>query len=338
MYLLSLIIPVYNAEEYLENAITSIINQSIGFNNIELILVDDFSTDNSKKIIEKYAKKYNNIMPFYSNENHGHPGFGRNTGLKNATAEYIMFMDNDDELDTNMCKNLYETIQNENADIVCCNTHTIDPLGEIKGTIPYTNGIEKENFVIIKNDDLLRFRNNSLWNKIYKKAIIDNSDIQFQENTYADDLIFTSTYFIKAKKLIYLKDYYGYKWHIRSDSLSHKVKKEHIIGLITAYRQLSEIFKKENKWELGHNILRNHAGFLLDQCSYLDENREEVKKILKEVHDYEVENDINKLNAPIMNIINYFILKEHYTIAWLLFKIFNKIRGFEILRKINMKI
>ena len=62
MYLISMIIPVYNAEKHLKETINSIINQSIGFNNIELILVDDFSTDNSKKIIEEYAETYNNIM------------------------------------------------------------------------------------------------------------------------------------------------------------------------------------------------------------------------------------------------------------------------------------
>ena len=321
-----------------EKEIISIINQSIGFNNIELILVNDSSTDNSKKIIEKYASDYDNIVPFYSNENHGHPGFGRNVGLEYASANYIMFMDNDDELDKEMCKKLYETITRENADVVCCGTHIIDPISEKKDIIPYHNGIDKNNYTIIENDDILLFKNNSLWNKIYKKNIIDDASIRFQENTYADDLIFTSTYFLKSEKLVYLKEYFGYKWHIRSDSLSHKVKKEHITGLITAYRYLSNIFKKEDKCELGHEVLRNHTGFLLLQCSYLDENITETEKILKAVHDYEIENDIKKVNTPVMNINNYFILNEHYKLAWLFFKILDKIRGFELLRKINRKI
>ena len=66
MYLISLIIPIYNAECCLNNTITSVIDQSIGFDNIELILVDDNSKDNSRKIIEEYAKKYENIVPYYS--------------------------------------------------------------------------------------------------------------------------------------------------------------------------------------------------------------------------------------------------------------------------------
>lgn len=332
-----MIIPVYNAEKHLKETINSIINQSIGFNNIELILVDDFSTDNSKKIIEEYAESYNNIIPFYSSKNHGNPGFGRNIGLEKATADYIMFMDNDDELDKEICKKFYETITGENADVVCCDTHVVDPLGDIKENTYYTNGIQKKDLIIIECDDLLLFRNNSLWNKIYKKNIIKDNDIKFEETTYADDLIFTSTYFIKSKKLIYLKDYFGYKWKIRTDSLSHAVKKKHIMGLIEAYRHLSILFKEENKEELGNTILRRHAGFLLIQCTYLDEDKKETEEILKEVHDYEIENDINEL-AGLMNILNYFILNEHYTIARLFIKIVDRIRRLDMLRKINRKI
>ncbi len=332
-----MIIPVYNAEEYLEETINSIINQSIGFNNIELILVDDFSTDNSKKIIEEYAETYNNIVPFYSSKNHGNPGFGRNIGLKKATADYLMFMDNDDEIDKDMCKKLYETITGENADVVCCDTHIVDPLGDIKDTIEYTNGIREKDFIIIEDEDIIFFRNNSLWNKIYKKNIIKDNDIKFEETTYADDLIFTSTYFIKSKKLIYLEAYFGYKWKIRTDSLSHAVKKKHIMGLIKAYRHLSNIFKEENKVNLGNTVLRRHAEFLLIQCTYLDENKKETEETLKEVHDYEVENNIKELTG-LMNRLNYFILNEHYTIARLFIKIIDRIRKIEILRKISRKI
>ena len=102
MYLISVIIPVYNAEKHLENAISSIINQSIEFKNIELILIDDNSNDKSQEIIKNYAKTYDNIISIYSNKNHGFPGFGRNQGIKNATADYIMFLDNDDEYDVDM--------------------------------------------------------------------------------------------------------------------------------------------------------------------------------------------------------------------------------------------
>ena len=96
-YKVSVIIPVYNAEENLKKTVQSVINQSIGFENIELILVDDASTDTSKKIIEYLSNKYSNIVPYFSKKNHGAPGFGRNIGLKLATSKYVMFLDNDAE-------------------------------------------------------------------------------------------------------------------------------------------------------------------------------------------------------------------------------------------------
>ncbi len=136
MYLVSLIIPIYNAENFLENTINSVINQSIGFHNIELILIDDNSKDDSRKIINEYSKKYDNIHCYYSDKNHGFPGFGRNVGLENSTTEYVMFMDNDDELDKDICKKLYETITTENVDIVCCDKATVDSIGIIKKNNP----------------------------------------------------------------------------------------------------------------------------------------------------------------------------------------------------------
>ena len=77
-YKISVIIPIFNAEKYLSHTIETIIGQSLGFENIELILVDDKSTDNSSKIIQEYANKYDNIVAIFSEVNHGFPGFGRN--------------------------------------------------------------------------------------------------------------------------------------------------------------------------------------------------------------------------------------------------------------------
>ena len=337
MYLISLIIPIYNAENYLETTINSIINQTIGFDNIELILVDDFSTDNSKNIIKKYAEKYDNIIPFYSNENHGFPGFGRNVGLEKSTAEYIMFMDNDDEIDKDICKKLYEAITNENADVACCDTHIIDPISEIKKNISYVNGNKKGNFIVIEDDNILLFDNISVWNKIYKKSIIDENDVRFEENTYADDMIFSLSYYLKSRKMIYLKDYFGYKWIIRSKSLSHSVKKEHILKLISAYNIVINMFEKESKFDFAKKILINHIGFLLIQSSYLDASKKEIEGILKEIHDFETKLAPIKLNGLWLNTANQLVLHENYTMARIYLKTTDKIRKFDFLRKISRK-
>lgn len=339
MYLISLIIPIYNAEEFLENTINSVINQSIGFNNIELILVDDNSKDDSRKIIEEYAKKYENIIPFYSNTNHGFPGFGRNIGLEKSTAEFIMFMDNDDELDKDICKNLYETITTETADVVCCNRINVEYFGESKHNINYINGKETENMVIIENDDMLLFGNISVWNKIYRKKIIAKNNLKFMENTIGDDFIFTISYFLKSKKLLYLKNYFGYYWNIKSDSLSHVVTNELMEDLFNINQIVLNLLRKENKLHLAKYIFRENIPYLILQSSYLKVNRKEFKNFLKQIHDFEKEIDFDlKLGSLWLNTINYFILHENYNIVILLLRFIDKLRRSNTLKKINRKI
>ena len=96
-YKVSVIIPVYNADKYLRTAIESVINQTIGFENIELIIVNDNSTDNSRRIIEEYSSKYDNIVDIHLEKNSGYPGKPRNVGIEIANAPYLIFLDADDE-------------------------------------------------------------------------------------------------------------------------------------------------------------------------------------------------------------------------------------------------
>ncbi|SDA62536.1 glycosyltransferase family 2 protein [Methanobrevibacter millerae] len=336
MYLISLIIPIYNAEEFLDNTINSVINQSIGFNNIELILVDDNSKDESKKIIEQYAEKYDNIIPYYSEINHGFPGFGRNIGLEKATADYIMFMDNDDEIDVDMCKKLYETMINEKADVVCCDRVIVDSLSEIKSNIDYVNGIENNDHIIIENDDILLFNNISVWNKIYKKQIIIENELKFKENTSADDFIFMIQYFLKSKKLIYLKNYFGYYWNIKSDSLSHVSSIGYVEEMLSANYIIINILKNENKLHLANDIFKDNIVYLLVQCSYLNVTNKEFIDLLKKIHEFEIEIDFKiKLDEKWANIINQFILDKKFKYAIISLKTLNTIRKITFIRKIK---
>ena len=89
MYKISIIMPIFNVEKYLKRALNSIINQTMDFRDIEVIMVDDCSTDNSRKIIEEYSNKYSNFIGIYHEKNSGCAGVPRNTGLKRASAEYM---------------------------------------------------------------------------------------------------------------------------------------------------------------------------------------------------------------------------------------------------------
>ena len=110
MYLISVIIPIYNVGSNIENIINSLLNQTIGFNNLEIIFVDDNSSDNSKNIIKHFVKKYSNVQGIYCTENSGNAGKPRNLGLEQISSDYVMFLDSDDEFFDYSCELLYNKI------------------------------------------------------------------------------------------------------------------------------------------------------------------------------------------------------------------------------------
>ena len=110
MYYLTMIIPVFNSDDCLDVAVNSVINQTIGFENIELIIVDDCSTDNTRDMIKDYEEKYPNIKGIFLHKNNGGAGIPRNIGIKDASSKYLMFMDADDEYEKDACEIFYNKI------------------------------------------------------------------------------------------------------------------------------------------------------------------------------------------------------------------------------------
>ena len=119
-YKLSIIIPTYNAENYLLEAINSIKNQSFGFENIEIILVDDNSSDNTKTILKELSQENENVKSIFLNDNSGTASQPRNVGIENASSPYIMFLDNDDIYYPKMCEEMYNAINDNGVDVVSC--------------------------------------------------------------------------------------------------------------------------------------------------------------------------------------------------------------------------
>ncbi|KZX15866.1 putative glycosyltransferase EpsH [Methanobrevibacter cuticularis] len=130
---ISIIIPIFNVEDYIKIALDSIINQSIGVKNLEVIIVDDCSTDNSPNIIKDYTEKYDNFKSIYLKSNSGFAGKPRNIGIQEASCDYIMFLDPDDFYENDACEVLYNTISKGDIDLafgtyeyIFSNNHTIE--------------------------------------------------------------------------------------------------------------------------------------------------------------------------------------------------------------------
>ncbi|EJT5929239.1 TPA: glycosyltransferase [Clostridium perfringens] len=176
----SVIVPIYNVEKYLSKCIESIINQTL--TNIEIILVDDGSTDNSGFIADEYEKKDERIKVFH--KENGGQGSARNLGLDIANGEYIGFIDSDDWIDLDMYEKLYNNAINNDVSISICNRRVLDENDSIKTVVKIEEKIienVKNNIINYIIDDLLYKHTVVVYNKLYKTEILKNNKIYFKE-------------------------------------------------------------------------------------------------------------------------------------------------------------
>ncbi len=204
MIKVSIIVPIYNTFRYLEECLDSLVKQT--YPNIEIILVNDGSTDDSVKVIQEYQKKYNNIVAININ-NHGQ-GHARNLGLKKATGEYITFVDSDDYISLDMISKMVNNLQD--SDVVVCDMYEV---------INQQN-IYYHNHFNFKNDQInFMLSNPGPVAKLYRKDIL--KDVLFMEDVYYEDLAFTVKLSLNVKKVRYLEEALYY-YNIHQDSTMRK--------------------------------------------------------------------------------------------------------------------
>ena len=209
---ISVIIPVYNVEPYLKRSLDSLINQTL--KDIEIILINDCSTDNSLSILKEYAGKDERIKLINLETNQG-AAVARNKGLeqaKKSNPEYLGFIDPDDDIDLNYYEELYKKAKEEDYDIVKCQRKTIDTDGNVK------LGLVNERII---NSSIYSFTYE--WTTaIYKSSIIFDNNINFPpEIRKAQDVVFLNKVVLKSKTIAVIDNvfYYYYK---REDSLNAK--------------------------------------------------------------------------------------------------------------------
>lgn len=332
-YKLSVIIPIYNADQYLKRCIDSVIKQSIGFENIELILVDDNSTDDSKKIIKEYCDKYNNIRGIFLNENHGTPSFGRNKGIEISSAEYIMFLDSDDEFDCEICEKLYDVIRSNDVDLVQCNHIHKDDVNVVYRKIPDN---EKENDIFY-GEDIINHISLSIWDKIFKKSLIIENGVFFKEKILSEDNLFIVEYCLNSNKLIKLNGYHGYIYygsHLSSYSINF------ILNIINVCHIVYRLSKEHNVqsdifYYFGQNINIAIGSLILIS----DISLKDIYLIIKKLYELEIEINFNNsyLNVPFIRFINNLIITNHFNIAKYVIYFLNRLANKSIFRTIYRK-
>lgn len=198
----SIIIPVYNVEHYLREALDSVVNQTLS--DIEIICIDDCSTDGSYKILQEYAANDNRFILLCNDENRG-IGFTRNVGMKRATGEYMMFLDPDDWFELDACERAYNQISKNNDDVVFFNSQTCDEDGNLisvdKKLKPYKKYLDGRSFSLKKIKKNFIKGKIACWSRIYNTEFMRKHDIYFPEVRRSEDVEFSIKIYLEAEKV-----------------------------------------------------------------------------------------------------------------------------------------
>ena len=210
---ISVIVPVYNVENYLEKCLDTIVNQT--FSDIEIVCVNDGSTDNSRKILEKYKENDSRII-IIDKENGGLSS-ARNAGLKVATGKYISFIDSDDWVDLTMLEKLYQNITSLNTDISICSVNLYDEQEQkIKDAESYFNlsyfdsSFDGKAFSYKDTKDFLMDVCVMAWNKLYRKSFLDECKAEFPDGLIFEDGPFFFSIFFKTQRVSIVRDFLYY--------------------------------------------------------------------------------------------------------------------------------
>lgn len=326
----SVIMPVYNAENTIERAILSVINQT--YNNIELILINDGSIDGTESIIKRYIERENKVdIRYYFQENSG-PSIAKNLGIDMAKGEYILFVDSDDTISENYIESL--VINQKEGTLIGASYKIIEGTGKNNNDIIITNKIydirnEILNDLVIGN--LNGFVVLYLFNKEQMKDIYFEKDIRYMEDT-----LFLIKYIINnnINNIIYLKDVH-YNYYQTDGSITNNTNKiiKNIISFTNSIRKTEDIIPKEEK-ELKEICKKNRA----NRISKLIENNVSKIKERKILKEYQKSEEIKQIIKELLKDSNIKLgyklyLKFTMDSPYILFWMYVKIR--EILKKMK---
>ncbi|QFK73371.1 glycosyltransferase [Pradoshia sp. D12] len=224
--MVSIIVPVYNAEKYLEKCINSVLNQS--FKCFELILINDGSTDNSGNLCDEYSKKDPRVKVIH--QTNSGPSIARNTGINNAVGKYIQFVDSDDTISFDMTEKLVKAI-NEDIQLVICGYNLINNHKNnsyIQQVTPSIIGVYHKKQLIDRFGEFYNnYLINPLWNKLFNVELLKEFDIWFIEDLkMGEDLLFNLEYIKVCNNINIINNHYYNYLVINNNSLTSSFQKD----------------------------------------------------------------------------------------------------------------
>jgi len=233
----TIIVPVYNVENYLRKCMDSILSQT--FRNFEIISINDGSTDGCSDILDGYAKDNNNVVVI--NQKNQGLAVARNSGIKAARGKYLAFVDSDDYIDSEMINAMYQRAQNEGSDIVICRYEQVYE----DGSVHYTSGITAD---YSKGELFKRVLAGKIsgmaCDKLYKTSLFLDNNIFYPKGLYHEDLVVTFKLFYYAKNISVIEKVFYY-WLRREGSISRTASKKHVEDIFEMLEMTESFFKEQ---------------------------------------------------------------------------------------------
>lgn len=306
----SILIPVYNVEKYLSQCINSVLSQN--YNNIEVILIDDGSTDNSGKICDEYAQMDNRIKVIHK-DNEGLL-LARRTAVKVASGDYFMFLDSDDYWDSDLLNSAHDIIQRYNCDMVLFNYKHVYP-DKVLDNIPLFDN--ESIFEGNKKNEIYKYALesgsvNNLCLKIVSRNIIDfDFDYKiFKDVAKGEDVLQSAPLLIAANKIVYMsKSFYNYR---RTTGMTQTIKSKDLLSITKARQAIIKLYAEAEK-ELSNSISINYDTYMMKLSKYIlygyIDNQNDFKRKFKDVRNTEYYKNAKSNSFSKLSNFNKFIIR-----------------------------
>ena len=280
--LISVIVPIYKVEQYLDECIVSIVNQT--YTNLEILLVDDGSPDRSPEICDQWKEKDNRIQVIH--KVNGGLADARNAGLDVMHGEYVLFVDSDDYLHPEMVQKLYDGIKSTSADICMCKADKINKTEQMYYIPDLKEPYTLEGKAIMKS--FLYYRNNmntGVWNKLFSAKLF--SEVRFVKGTIMEDYMLYGSLYLQTKKVHVIPDALYY-YRMRVGSISHMKPKKGSYFRIDISDRIAELLKQANytdKKAMKHFQMLARYIIVNDLIRY-NASKQDILDVVKELRQY----------------------------------------------------
>lgn len=307
---ISIIVPVYNASQFLDKCMESIINQT--YKKLEIILVDDGSTDSSLEICNKYASKDNRIEVI-SKENGG-AASARNLGIGYSTGDYIAFVDSDDYIESNMYKQMMNINEEYDCDVVMCDCYKENEKEKYIFSHNIREGYYDRDMLIKQYFPTLLMTNTvdypptiSNWVCLFKREVIIKNNIRYKEGMrFSEDLLFGSQIMYYANSFYYMKGKCFYHYVMNESSVTHTYYKDKWELMKKLYISINDFFGNIGDYDFQRQIDISLL-FIVYHCIGNVKNSSELKSIktkniLKILNDKDVRNMFKRLDINSLDV------------------------------------